>query len=97
MSKHVQALHYPTLLAVLTVEDIVKNAELAITKKKIAHLLPKTMRFTLDSVLNYLEKNGFILDVGKRGRAAFIWTYNPTLERLHRKSPPFEWKPYKWT
>ncbi len=69
----VQVSHYPTLKTVLAIEDVVKNADLAVSRNQILVRLPtKLMRSTLNVALDYLEKRGIVLET-KNG---FIWTFN---------------------
>ncbi len=69
----VQISHYPTLKTVLAIEDVVKNADLAVSRNQILVRLPtKLMRSTLNVALDYLEKRGIVLET-KNG---FIWTFN---------------------
>ena len=75
MQKQVQVIHYPTLKTVMAIEDVVKNAELAVSRTQILASLPKkTMRSTLNFALGYLERRGLILETKK----GFIWTFNPS-------------------
>ncbi|MBI5636169.1 hypothetical protein HY993_04370 [Candidatus Micrarchaeota archaeon] len=69
----VEVVHYPTLKTVMAIEEVVKKADLAVSRNKIIELLPtKVMRSTLNVALDYLEKRGVILET-KNG---FIWTFN---------------------
>jgi hypothetical protein len=69
-----EVLHYPTLRTVMAIEDVVKNAETAISRNRILESLPTSvMRSTLNVALDYLEKRGMILET-KNG---FVWTFNP--------------------
>ncbi len=70
-----EVLQYPTLKTVMAIEEVVRNAEVAISRNKILKLLPtKVMRPTLNCALDYLEKRGLVLETGK----GFIWTFNPS-------------------
>ena len=68
-------LHYPRLDTVLMVEEVLKNANTAISKSELMRRLPKqVMRQTLLVILGYLEKRGMIM-IGKKG---LLWIYNPS-------------------
>ena len=76
-----QVLHYPRLDTVLMVEEILKDAELAISKSELQRRLPKkVMRQTLNVILNYLEEKGIIM-IGNKG---VLWIHNetPQMKRL---------------
>jgi len=67
--------HFPTLKTVLAIEEVIKNADLAVSRNEILDRLPKkVMRSTLNYALNYLENKGIILET----RNGFIWTFNPS-------------------
>lgn len=69
-----EVLHYPTLKTVMAIEEVVRNAEVAISRNKILEFLPtKVMRPTLNCALDYLEKRGLVLKTDR----GFIWTFNP--------------------
>lgn len=80
-----EVLHYPRLDTVLMVEEVIKNAELAISKSEIQRRLPKqVMRQTLNIILNYLEGKGVIM-VGSKG---VLWVHNesPKMKKLLESS-----------
>ena len=55
------------------VENVLREAELALTREELKKRLPtKTMHQTLNVILNYLEKRGLIVD----GHKGILWTYN---------------------
>lgn len=57
----------------MAIEEVVKNADIAISRNGILDKLPtKVMRSTLNVALDYLEKRGVVLGT-KHG---FIWTFN---------------------
>jgi len=77
-------LHYPTLKTVMAIEDVVKNAETAVSRNRILESLQTSvMRSTLNVALDYLEKRGMVLET-KNG---FVWTFNPnaTLAKAERE------------
>ncbi len=68
-----QILHYPNLKTVLMVEEALKGAELAISRKELKKRLPtQVMHQTLNVVLEYLEERGLIID----GHKGILWTHN---------------------
>ena len=68
-----QIIHYPNLKTVIMVENVLREAELALTREELKKRLPtKTMHQTLNVILNYLEKRGLIVD----GHKGILWTYN---------------------
>lgn len=70
-----KVVHYPTLKTVLAIEEVIRNADLAVSRNQILDRLPsKAMRSTLNFALDYLEGRGMILETSK----GFIWTYNPS-------------------
>jgi hypothetical protein len=80
-----EILHYPRLDTVLMVEDVLKNAELAISKSEIQRRLPKqVMRQTLNVILDYLEEKGVIM-IGSKG---VLWAHNenPKMKKLLENS-----------
>ena len=82
-----QVVHYPTLKTVLAIEDVIKNADLAISRNEILKRLPtKAMRSTLNYALKYLEARGMVLET-KNG---FIWTYNPSKKLLEAEKKGLE-------
>ena len=65
-------LHYPRLDTVLMVENVLKKADLVVSKNELLRRLPKQiMRQTLNVILNYLEEKGVIM-TGKKGFFGFI-------------------------
>lgn len=78
-------LHYPRLDTVLMVEDVLKKADLAISRNELLRRLPKqTMRQTLNLILDYLEEKGLIM-TGEKG-VLWIHNENPKMEKLLEKS-----------
>ncbi len=80
-----EVLHYPRLDTVLMVEEVLKNAEVAISKSEIQRRLPKQiMRQTLNVILDYLEEKGVIM-VGRKG---VLWVHNesPKMKKLLQRS-----------
>lgn len=78
-------LHYPRLDTVLMVEDVLKKADLAISRNELLRRLPKQiMRQTLNVILRYLEERGVIM-IGEKG---VLWIHNesPKMKRLLKKS-----------
>ncbi len=68
-----QILHYPNLKTVLMVEEVLKEAELAISREELKKRLPtQVMHQTLNVVLEYLEERGLIID----GHKGILWTHN---------------------
>ncbi|MFH1246897.1 MAG: hypothetical protein V1644_00815 [Candidatus Micrarchaeota archaeon] len=79
-----EVLHYPTLKTIMAIEEVVKNADKAISRNGILAKLPtKVMRSTLNVALDYLEKRGVMLET-KHG---YIWTFNESkkLARAERE------------
>lgn len=73
-AKTAQVLHYPTLKTVLMVEEILKEAKEPLTRYKIMkRARNKIMRQTLNTIIEYLDKRGMVLDSEK----GVIWTYTP--------------------
>lgn len=71
----VEVLHYPTLKTVMAIEEVVKNADTAVSRNQIISRLPtKVMRSTLNVALDYLERRGVVLET-KNG---YVWTFNPS-------------------
>ncbi len=84
-AKRAQVLHYPTLKTVLMVEETLKEAKEPLTRYKIMKMTGnKIMRQTLNTIIEYLERRGMVLDSEK----GVIWTYTPPekMERLLRES-----------
>ena len=76
-----EVLHYPRLDTVLMVEEVLKSAELAISKSELQRRLPKqVMRQTLNIILDYLEDKGIIM-IGSKG---VLWVHNenPKMKKL---------------
>ncbi|MFA6268327.1 MAG: hypothetical protein WCW13_04450 [archaeon] len=68
-----EVLHFPTLKTVMAIEEVIKDADLALSRNKILDELNNSvMRSTLNVTLDYLEKRGLVLET-KNG---FIWTFN---------------------
>lgn len=66
----VQVKHYPTLRTVTAVEDVIKTSDLAVSRTEILKRLEnKTMRSTLNLILQYLKERGLVLETEK----GFIW------------------------
>lgn len=79
-----QILHYPNLKTVLMVEEVLKKAELAISREELKKRLPtQVMHQTLNVVLEYLEERGLIID----GHKGILWTHNdnPKLQDAIRR------------
>lgn len=77
--------HWPTLKTVLMVEDVLKDAELALSLEELKRKLPrKIMDQTLRLILAYLESKGSVL-IGKKG---IVWIENndPKFLKLIEKS-----------
>ena len=80
-----EILHYPRLDTVLMVENVLKDADLAISKSELSRRLPKQiMRQTLNVILDYLEEKGLIM-IGEKG---VLWIHNesPKMKKLLEKS-----------
>ena len=80
-----EILHYPRLDTVLMVENVLKRADLAISKSELSRRLPKQiMRQTLNVILDYLEEKGLIM-IGEKG---VLWIHNesPKMRKLLEKS-----------
>lgn len=80
-----EVLHYPRLDTVLMVEEVIKNAEVAISKSELQRRLPKQiMRQTLNVILDYLEERGVVM-IGNKG---VLWVYNesPKMKKLLESS-----------
>ena len=79
-----QILHYPDPRTVLIVEEVLKEAELAITREELKKRLPsQVMHQTLNVILEYLEERGLIIDSHK----GILWTHNdsPRLQEAIRR------------
>ena len=69
-----EVLHYPTLKTVLAVEEILKEAKEPLTRYELMKRSNnRIMRQTLNTVIQYMEQRGMVLD-SKKG---IIWTYTP--------------------
>lgn len=69
-----QVMHYPTLKTVLTIEKIMKNAKEPLSRYEIIKRSKnRIMRQTLNTVIQYMEERGMVLDSEK----GIIWTYTP--------------------
>ena len=80
-----KVIHYPRLDTVLMIEDVLKKADLTISKNELLRRLPKqVMRQTLNVVLDYLEEKGFIM-IGEKG---ILWIHNdsPKMKKLIENS-----------
>ncbi len=80
-----EIVHYPTLKTILAIEEVVKNADVPLSRNQILARLPtKVMRSTLNLALDYMERRGMVLET-KNG---FIWTFNPSrkLEKAEEKA-----------
>ena len=80
-----EVLHYPRLDTILMVENVLKKADLAISKNELLRRLPKQiMRQTLNVILSYLEERGVIM-IGEKG---VLWIYNesPKMKKLLKES-----------
>ena len=78
-------LHYPRLDTMLMVEEVLKNADIAMSKSELMRRLPKQiMRQTLLVILDYLEKRGIIM-IGKKG-ILWIQNDNPKMRKLIESS-----------
>ena len=70
-----EVLHYPTLKTVLQVEEVLINAQKAMSREAIKRVLGgKIMHQTLNLILHYLEDSGKIY-IGEKG---VVWIYNPS-------------------
>ncbi len=80
-----EVLHYPRLDTVLMVEEVLKKAELAISKSELQRRLSRqVMRQTLNVILDYLEEKGLIM-TGSKG---VLWVHNesPKMKKLLESS-----------
>jgi len=74
LTKTIQVVHYPTLRTVFQVEEVLKEAQLPLTRYQIWKKLNKrVMKQTINVIVEYLEKRGLIID----GEKGIIWTYQP--------------------
>lgn len=81
--------HWPTLKTVLMVENVLKNADLALGIEELKRSLPKKiMDQTLRLILFYLESKGSIY-ISKKG-IVWIENNNPKFLRLIAKSKKIE-------
>lgn len=70
-----EIIHYPTLKTILAIEEVVKRANVPVSRNQILARLPTgVMRSTLNLALDYMEKRGMVLET----RKGFIWTFNPS-------------------
>lgn len=79
-----EVIHYPTLKTVLQVEEVLMNAQKAMSREAIKRTLGgRIMHQTLNLVLHYLEDSGKI-HIGEKG---IVWIYNPSkkLDEIIRK------------
>lgn len=61
-------------LTAMTIEEVVRAADSAVSRNQILERLPKqVMRSTLNFALDYLERRGMVLET----RNGFVWTFNP--------------------
>lgn len=68
-----EVIHYPNLKTVLMVEEVLKKADVALSREELKKRLPKQiMHQTLNVILNYLEEKGMIID----GHKGIVWTHN---------------------
>ena len=66
-------IHYPNLKTMLMVEKVLKEAETTLTREEIKKRLPmQIMHQTLNTILNYMEQRGLILD----GHKGVLWIYS---------------------
>jgi hypothetical protein len=78
-AKTVQILHFPNLKTVLAVEEVLKKADLPLTREEIKKRLEtKIMHQTLNVILEYMEERGMVLD----GRKGVLWVYDNNHPRL---------------
>jgi len=76
--------HFPNLSTVLTVEKVLREYPLMISREELKRRLPvKIMHQTLNLILEYLEERGLIID----SRKGILWVYNesPTLRKEIQK------------
>jgi response regulator of citrate/malate metabolism len=72
-----EILHYPNLKTLLAVENVLKNAELVLTREEIKRRLPTgIMHQTLNLILKYFEERNMILETEK----GVLWIYNPSMK-----------------
>lgn len=77
-------MHFPNLSTVLTVEKVLREYPLMISREELKRRLPvKIMHQTLNLILEYLEERGLIID----SRKGILWVYNesPTLRKEIQK------------
>ena len=68
-----EVIHYPNLKTMLMVEKVLKEAETTLTREEIKKRLPmQIMHQTLNTILNYMEQRGLILD----GHKGVLWIYS---------------------
>ena len=79
-----KAIHYPNLKTILLVESFLQKRKEPISKNEILRKLPKkTMRQTLNIILEYLEISGKIF-VSKNG-VEWVFEDNKKFEKALRK------------
>ena len=72
-NRSLAVIHYPNLKTVWMVEEIIQKAKEPISKNEILRRkTKKTIRQTLNVILDYLEYSGKILD----GEKGILWTFN---------------------
>lgn len=84
-----EIIHYPNLKTILLIEDVLRNADLAISKNEIMRRMEcKIMRQTLNVALDYMERHNLIL-IGEKG---VLWIFNPNKKMANavRKSTPYK-------
>lgn len=75
MKLQMEVVHYPTLKTVLAIENVIKKANVPVSRNRIlARLQTGVMRSTLNLALDYMEKRGLVLET----RKGFVWTFNPS-------------------
>ena len=81
---NLKIIHYPNLKTILTIEKVLKDSELVITREEIKRRLPmKIMHQTLNLILDYFEERNMIID----GHKGILWIKNdsPKLREAIRK------------
>jgi hypothetical protein len=77
-----KVLHYPRLDTILSVEELLKESEDAISKNEIdRRLSKKIMRPTLNVILKYLEESGKISQL----KEGIIWIYKEDISNKLKK------------
>lgn len=73
-----QALHFPRLDTVLSVESVIKESKDPLSKAEIDRRLPKQiMRQTLNTILKYLEESGKIALL----KEGIIWIHKENISK----------------